>query len=95
MKDIKELMPEELETISGGRGLNAEEEASQYVINRQYVELRSLYYAKGRMEQWHRVEEIIHEAAAEWYQAIANAPEGHPTIPFSDFFDFEEYKVGI
>ncbi len=95
MKDIKELMPEELETISGGRGLNAEEEASQYVINRQYVELRSLYYAKGRMEQWHRVEEIIHEAAAKWYQAIANAPEGHPTIPFSDFFDFEEYKVGI
>ncbi|MBQ5556025.1 MAG: hypothetical protein IIT44_09630, partial [Erysipelotrichaceae bacterium] len=66
-----------------------------YVINRQYVELRSLYYAKGRMEQWHRVEEIIHEAAAKWYQAIANAPEGHPTIPFSDFFDFEEYKVGI
>ncbi|MBQ2138719.1 MAG: hypothetical protein IJF95_09345 [Erysipelotrichaceae bacterium] len=95
MNDIKELMPEELETISGGRGLNAEEEASQYVINRQYVELRSLYYAKGRMEQWHRVEEIIHEAAAKWYQAIANAPEGHPTIPFSDFFDFEEYKVGI
>ena len=95
MKDIKELMPEELETIAGGRGLNAEEEASQYVINRQYVELRSLYYAKGRMEQWHRVEEIIHEAAAKWYQAIANAPEGHPTIPFSDFFDFEEYKVGI
>ena len=95
MKDIKELMPEELETISGERGLNAEEEASQYVINRQYVELRSLYYAKGRMEQWHRVEEIIHEAAAKWYQAIANAPEGHPTIPFSDFFDFEEYKVGI
>ena len=95
MKDIKELMPEELETISGGRGLNAEEEASQYVINRQYVELRSLYYAKGRMEQWHRVEEIIHEAAAKWYQAIANAPEDHPTIPFSDFFDFEEYKVGI
>ena len=88
-------MPEELETISGGRGLNAEEEASQYVINRQYVELRSLYYAKGRMEQWHRVEEIIHEAAAKWYQAIANAPEDHPTIPFSDFFDFEEYKVGI
>ena len=95
MNDIKELMPEELETISGGRGLSAEEEASQYVINRQYVELRSLYYAKGRMEQWHRVEEIIHEAAAKWYQAIANAPEGHPTIPFSDFFDFEEYKVGI
>ncbi|MBQ9157820.1 MAG: hypothetical protein IJ136_00615 [Erysipelotrichaceae bacterium] len=95
MKDIKELMPEELETISGGRGLNAEEEASQYVINRQYVELRSLYYAKGRMEQWHRVEQIIHDAAAKWYQAIANAPEGHPTIPFSDFFDFEEYKVGI
>ncbi|MBQ1910329.1 MAG: hypothetical protein VZQ95_03140 [Erysipelotrichaceae bacterium] len=95
MNDIKELMPEELETISGGRGLNAEEEASQYVINRQYVELRSLYYAKGRMEQWHRVEEIIHEAAAKWYQAIANAPEDHPTIPFSDFFDFEEYKVGI
>ena len=95
MNDIKELMPEELETISGGRGLNAEEEASQYVINRQYVELRSLYYAKGRMEQWHRVEEIIHEAAAKWYQAIANAPEGHPTIPFSDFFDFEEYKVDI
>ena len=95
MNDIKELMLEELETISGGRGLNAEEEASQYVINRQYVELRSLYYAKGRMEQWHRVEEIIHEAAAKWYQAIANAPEGHPTIPFSDFFDFEEYKVGI
>ena len=95
MNDIKELMPEELETISGGRGLNAEEEASQYVINRQYVELRSLYYAKGRMEQWHRVEDIIHEAAAKWYQAIANAPEGHPTIPFSDFFDFEEYKVGI
>ena len=88
-------MPEELETIPGGRGLNAEEEASQYVINRQYVELRSLYYAKGRMEQWHRVEEIIHEAAAKWYQAIANAPEDHPTIPFSDFFDFEEYKVGI
>ena len=77
MKDIKELMPEELETISGGRGLNAEEEASQYVINRQYVELRSLYYAKGRMEQWHRVEEIIHEAAAKWYQAIANG-----LIPF-------------
>ncbi|MBQ3994130.1 MAG: hypothetical protein II638_04700 [Erysipelotrichaceae bacterium] len=95
MNDIKELMPEELETISGGRGLNAEEEASQYVINRQYVELRSIYYAKGRMEQWHRVEEIIHEAAAKWYQAIANAPEDHPTIPFSDFFDFEEYKVGI
>ncbi|MBQ1323702.1 MAG: hypothetical protein IIY30_07920 [Erysipelotrichaceae bacterium] len=95
MNDIKELMPEELETISGGRGLNAEEEASQYVINRQYVELRSLYYAKGRMEQWHRVEEIIHEAAAKWYQTIANAPEDHPTIPFSDFFDFEEYKVGI
>ena len=95
MKDIKELMPEELEMISGGRGLNAEEEASQYVINRQYVELRSLYYAKGRMEQWHRVEQIIHDAAAKWYQAIANAPEGHPTIPFSDFFDFEEYKVGI
>jgi hypothetical protein len=95
MKDIKELMPEELEAISGGRGLNAEEEASQYVINRQYVELRSLYYAKGRMEQWHRVEEIIHDAAAKWYQAIANAPEDHPTIPFSDFFDFEEYKVGI
>ncbi len=47
------------------------------------------------MEQWHRVEEIIHEAAAKWYQAIANAPEDHPTIPFSDFFDFEEYKVGI
>ncbi len=38
MNDIKELMPEELETISGGRGLNAEEEASQYVINRQYVD---------------------------------------------------------
>ena len=95
MKDIKELMPEELETISGGRGLNAEEEASQYVINRQYVELRSLYYAKGRMEQWHRVEEIIHEAAAKWYQAIANAPEDHPTIPFSDFFNFEEYEERI
>ena len=92
---MKELKYDELELVSGGRGLNAEEEALQYVINRQYVELRSLYYAKGRMEQWHRVEEIIHEAAAKWYKAIADAPKDHPTIPFSDFFDFEEYKVGI
>ena len=95
MKEIKELMPEELEMISGGRRMNAEEEASQYVINRQYVELRSRYYAKGRMEEWHRVEQIIHDATARWYQAIADAPEDHPTIPFSDFFDFSEYEHGI
>ena len=81
--------------ISGGRGLNAEEEASQYEINRRYEELRLRYRAKGRIEEWHRVEQIIHDAAAKWYQVIRNAPEDHPTIPFSDFFNFEEYEERI
>ncbi len=95
MKDIKELMPEELETVSGGRALNAEEEAAQYEINRRYEELRRRYYDKWRIDEWHGVEEIIHDAAAKWYQAIRNAPEGSPTIPFSDFFNFEEYEERI
>ncbi len=100
MKDEKLFVPEalsddEVEIISGGRGLNAEEDAAQYEINRRYEELRRRYYAKWRIEEWHRVEEIIHQAAADWYQAIRNAPEGHPTIPFSDFFNFEEYEERI
>lgn len=89
---MKELKFDELELISGGRGMNEEEKASRFEIDRKCYDLKDYYYSHRRSKEWPAIEEKIHEAAYKWYQAIANAPENHPTIPFSDFFDFEEYK---
>ncbi|MBR4485460.1 MAG: hypothetical protein IKO97_09650 [Erysipelotrichaceae bacterium] len=91
MKETKELMPEELGLVSGGRGMNAEEKASVAEINRQYCALRDRYYAEGRNDEWNHMQMILHDAVEDWYRAIKDAPEDHPTIPFSDFFDFGEY----
>ena len=92
MNETRELKIEDLRSVTGGRGMNQEEYLSQFEIDKQYYDLKDYYYTHRREKEWKRVEQEIHDAAGRWYQTIANAPEDHPTIPFSDFFDFEAHK---
>ena len=86
--DIRELDLEELELVSGGRGMYESEDQD---YNKMRSALADKYWQmrnEGRKEEASAMYKRFKESYFTWMKAIENAEDRSPAIPFSKYFQF-------
>ena len=92
--NLEELSLEELDEVTGGRYINADEQMQEKAALREMARIRAALVAKNRTEDAARLINEYNEKIRMFRQALANSPEG-TTVQLSDFMGDTLTRYGL